>query len=90
MEYTYTDQHFENQTVHVDGNRYVNCTFDLCKLVYSGGDQPYLKYTTTDCYWTLDGAAKRTIEFLAVMYHSEPRGRKFVEHIIEQIVNPSL
>jgi hypothetical protein len=62
---------FEDQEVHVDGLRFIGCTFKRCIFVYSGGALPNLDSCVSDsCDWSLRGAASRTIELLRGLYIS--------------------
>ena len=55
-------------TVNLDGEEFVNCTFDRATLVYVGGEPPTLK----DCNFAaftfeFQGSAARTVLFLQAM-----------------------
>lgn len=76
----------ENETIVLDGNEFVSCKFQSCKMVYEGGELPKLQHCHfAQCAWHLDGAARRTVQFLKAIYHSGPGGRDLVEQTLQQI-----
>lgn len=65
----FSNEHFENKTVNVDDNRYQDCTFEMCILVYSGGGLPSLHQCHfAACEWLFDGPARRTVQFMSALY----------------------
>jgi hypothetical protein len=76
----------ENETVVLDGNEFIGCKFQNCKMVYRGGEVPRLQHCHfTQCTWHLDDAAQRTVMFLRGIYHSGPGGRELVEDTLRHI-----
>ncbi len=60
---------FTNETVVLDGNEYLNCTFTNCDIVYRGTATVSLDGVTTDnCRWTFEGPAGMTVKFLTALY----------------------
>lgn len=56
---------FENETVNLDGNSFVDCVMKDCVCVFSGGDMPRLQGNDfIDSRFELHGAANRTLAFL--------------------------
>jgi hypothetical protein len=85
----FTDLTKENETVVLDGNEFVGCTFQSCKLVYKGGELPRLQRCHfARCSWHLEEAAQRTIQFLRGIYHSGPGGRDLIEDTLRHIRIP--
>jgi len=80
------EQKLVNDTVVLDGNEFVNCEFDNCKMVYRGGDMPRLQHCHfVRCTWHLEDAAQRSVLFLRSVYHSGPGGRELVEETLRHI-----
>lgn len=53
------------ETVDIDGNEYVECSFLHCKIQFGGTALPTLVSCSFDgCTWKLVGAAALTAEFL--------------------------
>jgi len=69
----------------MDGNVYDRCTFNRCRIVYSGGSLPMLNNCQfNDCNWTLGDAAERTMIFLRLLYHGMgPGGQQLVEETLK-------
>lgn len=60
---------FTNETVVLDGNEYLNCTFNNCELVFRGTDTVSLHgVTANNCRWTFAGAAGLTVKFMTALY----------------------
>jgi hypothetical protein len=80
---------FRNQRVIVEGNEYVNCTFEDCVMVISGAEGKSAMLGNrfgSGITWTFDGAAGRTLEFLTALYHGfGDHGREQVEEIFATI-----
>ena len=78
------DTNFTNgDHVHVDGGRFVRCSFEKATLVYSGGAHPDFK----DCEfgavgWRFEGSALRTIQLLQAL-GSSPNGKFLLEDLFE-------
>ena len=55
-------------TIDLDGNEFIGCSFDKCTLIYSGGKPPLIN----DCSFNnvrfkFRGPAKNTVAFLKAM-----------------------
>jgi hypothetical protein len=75
---------FENKTVVVDGNEYVNCTFRNVVLVFRGTTAVSMKGCELfDTNWELQGPALRTVRFLGE--HRKDGHRDFVDSMIKRI-----
>jgi len=48
----------------MDGNRFVDCTFTDCDLVYAGGETEWVKTHFDHCRLGYSGPAKLTVQFL--------------------------
>ena len=81
---------WDNETIEIDGNRYSQCTFKNCKLVYRGGDIPVFEGCKLDfCSWHWEDAAIRTIEFLRGINQGLGRmGISLVDEILKHVETP--
>jgi len=78
------DQLFLEQSIVIDGDEYIGCTFSRCKLVYAGGTLPMLVNNSyKDCQWAFDGPAARTIQFMGLLYTGG--GKSVIEATIENV-----
>ena len=69
----YTAQAFTNETVHIDGQTFVDCEFKSVKLVYEGGGVPtFSGCTLADCEWRFEAAADRSLHVLRLMNQIGP------------------
>lgn len=67
----YEGANFANETVVLDGNDYVNCTFTNCEIVFRATASVSLNGVNfTDCRWTFDGPAGMTINFMTALYQA--------------------
>ncbi len=49
---------FNHETVVLDGESFSDCTFQDCRMVYSGGELPHFDHCRfDDCDWKFEGAA---------------------------------
>jgi len=64
----YERENFANQRIVVDGNRYVQCSFVDCVLIFRGGELPTLdRCRFSSVGITLEGAAEDTLDYLAML-----------------------
>jgi hypothetical protein len=62
------DRHFKNETVDLDGKRFMSCSFDGCTLNYCGGDVEFGPgCTADDCRPIFSGPARRTLLLLRTL-----------------------
>jgi hypothetical protein len=60
---------FNHETVALDGERFSDCEFRACRMVYSGGTPPHFdNCRIDDCEWKFEGPAADTLEHLQVMW----------------------
>jgi hypothetical protein len=87
----HADKTFTESRQLVDGNRYTNCKFDRCAIVYGGGPIPHLIDCTLDnCSWHFEDAAERTLAFLHHLYHGTGEGgREMIESTFEMVRQPA-
>ena len=82
----YQGQTFRNESIELSGNRFHDCTFEKCKLIYRGDISPTFKDNHfIDSVFEFADAAMRTIYFLSGMYHAGNGGREIVEDAFERI-----
>lgn len=67
-------QTFEDTTISLDGGSFYGCTFNRCKLQFSG----LLSITLeggryNDCNWEFTGPAANTISFMTALYKAGAR-----------------
>jgi hypothetical protein len=77
-------QTFKDLTISLDGSTFVGCTFNHCKLIYSG----MLPVTLEDnvfnnCSWDFSGAARNTVGFMSALYMGG--GKELIEATIDNI-----
>ena len=64
---------FNNTRVPVDNQRFENCTFDKCVLVFSASGPVQLEGCTYNvCSFIFEGAAADTLRFMAMLYQLSP------------------
>lgn len=62
---------FKNQTLQLDGNEYVGCSFERCSLTFRGEDSSTLDNCSyVDVDFNFDGPAKATLDFLQSLYQA--------------------
>jgi hypothetical protein len=65
------DRTFTGETLQLDGNEYVGCTFRRCQLVYSGGQIPRFDGCAFDASpFNFQGGAGNALHFLRELYHA--------------------
>lgn len=81
---------FENSRILVDGQRFVDCQFKKCVLVYGGGLVPHFENCTlVDISWTFDDEAGNTITFLQTVYNSFGEGGRQLVDIVFKMIRDS-
>ena len=83
----YKDQTFTGEVVNIDNNKFEECSFVRCKVIYAGGDRFDLSHCTFDaCAFSFEGAAQNPLNFMALLYREGgSEGQKFVEDIFHQV-----
>jgi hypothetical protein len=60
---------FNRETVSLDGESFSDCTFQHCRMIYSGDAPPaFERCRFEDCEWKFDGAAAQTLAQLKLMW----------------------
>lgn len=74
----------------IDGNRYIECRFEQCKMIYRGGPIPEISGCHfEDCTWHFEDAAERTLLFMRQLYHGMgPGGIQLIEATITMLRQP--
>ena len=84
----FTNQVIESQDVLLDGNQFVDCTFQRCKLIFMGIALPSLKNSTMDeCTWHFTGPAENALHFMASLYAQGGEAKVLIERTFENIRN---
>lgn len=66
-------QAFTDVTLHIDGERFLDCEFRGATLVYAGGPLPFFEGCHFhNCTWRLDDAADRTRALISFLYDLGP------------------
>lgn len=70
-EMRYEKHPFRDQAVLLDGNEFIECTFDRCELVFAGISPVTMHNPKMNgCGWTMTGPAALTINFMSGLYAS--------------------
>jgi hypothetical protein len=79
-------QHFERQTLILDGNDFINCELKKCNLIYKGREAVKLEHChIAGCTWQFEDAALRTVIMLKGLFTSGHLGREIVEAIFRGV-----
>ncbi len=71
-------QAYTGETIVIDGQKFVDCEFRQCVLIYRGGELPLFDGSFLDnCDWRFEEAALRTIHLLQRL--NSNGGRQLVE-----------
>ncbi len=78
---------FEDQTIAIDGNQYINCTFIKCRIIFTGFEEGVFdECKFISCDWGFSGPAVNTLNYLAAIYNGlGENGHEMVEGIFESI-----
>jgi len=77
---------YANQIVNLDGNRYTDCVFDACHIIFSAAAPVSLIRCKMDgCTWGLSGAAALTIDFVKALHGQGWHGQRLVEDTFDHI-----
>jgi hypothetical protein len=67
---TFKGETFENETIKLDGNEYIDCTFRECEFVYAGYGPVIMRGNKIFGYkLTFIDSAQRTLNLMEVLYH---------------------
>lgn len=67
----YSNKSFKDQDVNLDGNQYLGCSFQGCKLMYYGGPIPHFDGCKFDGgTFMFEKGAGNAVEFLRELYHA--------------------
>lgn len=58
------NKQFRSETVHLDGQFFINCTFENCRLIFAGGRCEWENTTFSGCRIVLYGFANNTVQVL--------------------------
>jgi hypothetical protein len=78
----YENRIFENETIALDGNDFIDCTFRNCRFVYGGGDFNIERIRFDSLELTVEGAAGRTVLLLRSLWADE-LGRRLVQGLLD-------
>ena len=78
------NQTFDDMTVVIDGSSFYNCTFNRCKMVYSGLLPATLDGGAFhDCQWEFVPPASNAIAFMSAIY--KLGGAEMIENTFRMI-----
>lgn len=84
----YENKVFEDQTIRLDGNEYIGCTFRRCELQF-GASAPISLVNNSfgeQVTWSFTDAAAMTIQFMTGLYlGADQGGRKLIENTFDNI-----
>ena len=64
---------FSNARVQVDNDRFFNCTFERCLIVYGARGSVTLDHCKfKECSFAFEGAAGNTVSFMTALYRLSP------------------
>jgi len=83
----FENQIYIGQEIHLDGNEYVKCKFEKCRLVYEGtASVGLVGCVFSNVAWTFSGHAANTLEFMTALYRGGGEGgRQLIEQTFENI-----
>ena len=78
----------KGMTVELDGNTYTRCTFEGCRMRFSGGPIPiFAGSTIKNVTWAWGGPAANALTFLSALHnHFGEQGRRDAEEMIRNIM----
>jgi len=75
---------FNHETVALDAERFTDCEFRECRLVYRGGEPPSFEGCSfVGCDWQFEGAAANTLKHLKTLW--AVGGKAKVQAVIKTI-----
>ena len=67
----YSNKTFADRSEDLDGNEYLNCSFERCKLMYCGGPIPRFDTCAFNASsFMFEKGAGNALEFLRELYHA--------------------
>jgi hypothetical protein len=77
---------YVNQIVNLDGNRYADCVFKTCHMIFSAAAPVSLiRCEINECTWGLTGAAALTIDFVKALHGQGWHGERLTEDAFDLI-----
>jgi len=84
----YKDKTFNNHRVDLGGDRFHNCVFKNCEMVFDGHRSPtFSDNEFIDSVFVFTEHAVRTLYFLSNIYHAGDGGRQVIEQTFEKVRN---
>lgn len=69
----YENHKFVGETLKLDENQFIGCSFEECVLVYEGGKFEVVPFTTSKTEIRLQGAALNTSQLISAIQSSKAR-----------------
>ena len=80
------EQTFTDVTIHLDGCTFIDCTFEQCRLIYSGFMVGHTQRCNfVGCKWEFAGPAANTIGFMTAIYGQGGAGPQMIDDIFQNI-----
>lgn len=80
----FENQVFQSKTIFLDGQDFVRCRFEGCRIEFAGVIGGHLEECTfAGCTWELTGPAATTISFLTGLYSQG--AKKLIEATFDKI-----
>lgn len=77
----FENQTFANESITLDDNEFVDCSFQNCEFVYHGGEFNISRIKFDSMQFTVGGPAARTVMLLQSLWTNEI-GRRAVEGLL--------
>ncbi|MGE0582858.1 MAG: hypothetical protein AB7P31_12100 [Steroidobacteraceae bacterium] len=81
----FEQQQFDDETIVLDDNEYIDCTFRNCKFQYNGGEFNIERIRFDSLEFTVSGPAARTVLLLQSLWAGEV-GRRAVQGLLDRAV----
>jgi hypothetical protein len=78
----YEGRQFDNETIVLDDNEYIDCTFHRCRFQYNGGEFNIERIRFDTLEFTVGGPAARTVMLLQSLWAGDV-GRQAVLGLLE-------
>lgn len=76
---------YNHETVLMDGVVFRDCSFQACRLIFSGSRAPVFEYCRfADCEWVFEGFAAEALSCLTAMWGAG--ARQAVQTMVERVV----
>ena len=79
-------QTFREVPIHLDGCTFIECTFERCRMIYSGLIVGHIQRCNfVGCKWEFAGPAANTLGFMTALYGIDKVGPQMIDEIFQNI-----